>query len=401
MKVDVAIVGGGPAGLLLARLLSRAGVETVVLERRSRDYVLSRIRAGVLEWGSAETLRQAGVGDRMDREGYVHDGAYLAAANTAFRVDFMKACGRSVMVYGQTEVTRDLYDALDRSGAVSIVHEAEDVRPQDIETEKPFVTYRKDGVDHRIDCQFVAGCDGFHGVCRQTIPQDVRKEYERVYPFGWLGVLSRTEPVSDELIYANHERGFALASMRNANLSRYYIQVPVNQKVESWSDDAFWDELRRRLPADSAEALETGPSVEKSIAPLRSFVSEPMRHGRLFLAGDASHIVPPTGAKGLNLAISDVRYLAEGLIQVIKDKDEHGIDIYSARALDRVWRAIHFSWWMTSMMHRFPDQTPFDQQVQEVELKRIRDSEAAQTLMAETYTGLPYDRGLQHLDTQV
>ncbi|WP_094077696.1 4-hydroxybenzoate 3-monooxygenase [Notoacmeibacter marinus] len=401
MNVDVAIIGGGPAGLLLARLLSQAGASVIVLERQSRDYVLSRIRAGVLEWGAVETLRQAGVGERMDREGYVHEGVSLAAANAAFRVDFMKACGQPVMVYGQTEVTRDLYEALDRSDGVVVVQQAEDVQPHDIETERPFVTYRKDGIEHRIDCQFVAGCDGFHGVCRQTIPKAMRTEYERVYPFGWLGVLSRTEPVSDELIYAQHERGFALASMRNANLSRYYIQVPADQKAESWSDNEFWDELRRRLPDEAAETLETGPSVEKSIAPLRSFVSEPMRYGRLFLAGDASHIVPPTGAKGLNLAVSDVRYLAEGLVSALKDDDERGIDIYSARALDRVWRAIHFSWWMTSMMHRFPDQTPFDRRLQEVELRRIRDSPAAQTLMAEIYTGLPYDGNFEHLDRSV
>ena len=396
MKVDVVIIGGGPAGLLLARLLSRAGVEVLVLERRSREYVLSRIRAGVLEWGSVETLRNAGVGERMDREGFVHEGTHLAAANVSFRVDFVEACGRAVMVYGQTEITHDLYDVLDADG-VSIIHDAEDVLPQEIESNSPFVTYRKDGGEHRVDCRYIAGCDGFHGISRKTIPERVRTDYERIYPFGWLGVLSETKPASDELIYANHERGFALASMRNLHLSRYYVQVASDDKVENWSDQRFWDELRRRLPTDVAEAMEIGPTIEKSIAPLRSFVSEPMRHGRLFLAGDASHIVPPTGAKGLNLAVSDVRYLAEGLIQAIKEKDDHGIDIYSSRALDRVWKAIHFSWWMTSMMHCFPDQTPFDQQIQEVELRRIQDSAAARTLMAENYTGLPYDRGLSRL----
>lgn len=396
MKVDVAIIGGGPAGLLLARLLCQAGIGVVVLERKSRDYVLSRIRAGVLEWGSVETLRGAGVGERMDREGFVHEGTHLAAANSSFRVDFVEACGRPVMIYGQTEVTADLYAALDADG-IPVIHEADEVQLHEVQSDRPFVTYRKDGTEHRVDCRYIAGCDGFHGISRQTIPAGVRNEFERVYPFGWLGVLSETKPADHELIYANNERGFALASMRNEHLSRYYIQVPSDEKVEAWSDQRFWDELRRRLPTETAETMETGPSIEKSIAPLRSFVSEPMRYGRLFLAGDASHIVPPTGAKGLNLAIADVRYLAEGFIHAVNENDSHSLDIYSERALDRVWKAIHFSWWMTSMMHRFPDQSPFEQKIQEVELRRIEDSEAARRLMAENYTGLPYDRGLARL----
>ena len=396
MEVDVAIIGGGPAGLLLARLLSLAGVEVTVLERKSRQYVLSRIRAGVLEWGSVETLRGAGVGSRMDQQGFVHEGTYLSAANAAFRVDFMEACGRAVMIYGQTEVTRDLYDALDVAG-VRIIDEAEEVLPQGFEGERPFVTFRKDGQMERLNCRYIAGCDGFHGVCRQAMPAQIRKEFERVYPFGWLGILSETRPANEELIYANHERGFALASMRNERLSRYYIQVSADDHIDNWSDERFWDELRRRLPTATAETMEIGPSIEKSIAPLRSFVSEPLRFGRLFLAGDAAHIVPPTGAKGLNLAIADVRYLADGLIQALIDKEEQGLDLYSACALNRVWKAIHFSWWMTSMMHRFPGQTAFDQRIQEVELRRIQDSPAARTVMAENYTGLPYDRGLSRL----
>ena len=388
MRVQVAIIGGGPAGLLLAKLLTGKGIEVVVLERRTRRYVLSRIRAGVLEAGTVELLRKAGVGARMDREGLPHAGCRLAYANRSFRIDFEKSCGRHVMVYGQTEVTRDLYEALDRDGA-RVIHETLDVLLHDVASQKPFVTYAKDETTHRIDCDFIVGCDGFHGVSRGTIPDGIREEFERVYPFGWLGVLSQTPPADDELIYANHARGFALASMRNESLSRYYVQVPLSDKVENWSDEGFFDELRRRLPNDAAERLVAGPTIEKSIAPLRSFVTEPMRHGRLFLCGDAAHIVPPTGAKGLNLAVSDVHYIFEALTHHYDDADPSGLDAYSATALARVWKAIRFSWWMTTMMHRFPDQSDFDQKIQETELAYIADSDASQTVLAENYTGLP------------
>ncbi len=392
MRTEVAIIGGGPAGLLTSQLLMRAGVATVVIERRSREHVLSRIRAGVLEWGSVETLRRAGVGARMDRHGEVHHGVALGLENRQFRVDFSATIGRAVMVWGQTELTRDLYEAQDALGA-TIVTEAEDVTLHDIDGERPYVTYRQGGAEHRVDCAYIAGCDGFHGVSRRTIPEGARREYERVYPFGWLGVLSETAPAAAELIYANHPRGFALASMRTRRLSRYYIQVPSDARVEDWPDAAFWDEVRRRLPAEVAEvaeAMETGPAIEKSIAPLRSFVAEPMRWGRLFLAGDAAHIVPPTGAKGLNLAIADVHYLSEALIAALRHGDGALLEAYSATALARVWQAVRFSWWMTTLLHRFPTQSDFDQRIQESELDFIARSTAAQSALAEAYTGLPY-----------
>ena len=388
MRTQVCIIGGGPSGLLLSQLLHNAGIDTVVLERQTRAYVLGRIRAGVLEWGSVEMLRKAGVGARMDKEGFVHGGTYLAARNRGFRIAFDELVGKQVMVYGQTEVTRDLYAARDKAGGV-VIHEATGVKPHGLDTDKPYVTFLKDGKVHRVDCDFVAGCDGFHGPCRKEIPADVLREYERVYPFGWLGILSETPPVSHELIYANHERGFALCSMRNANLSRYYVQCPLTDTVDQWSDQAFWDELRRRIPADAAETLVTGPSIEKSIAPLRSFVAEPMRWGRLFLVGDAAHIVPPTGAKGLNLAIGDVHYLHEGLIQYYQGDDE-GVTKYSEHALARVWKSERFSWSLTTMLHRFPDQSAFDQRMQEAELDYLETSAAAQRVMAENYVGLPY-----------
>lgn len=389
MRIQVAIIGAGPSGLLLSQLLNKAGISTVVLERKSRDYVLSRIRAGVLEWGAVELIRAAGAGARMDREGIIHEGCHLASNGRMFRVDFKASCGRQVMVYGQTEVTRDLYEAQDAVGA-TVIHGADDVALHDVATDAPYVAYRKDGQMHRLDCDYIAGCDGFHGVSRQTIPLTVRTEYEKVYPFGWLGVLSRTPPVESELIYASHDRGFALASMRHAMLSRYYIQVPLSDKVEDWSDDAFWAEFRARMPAHVAENLVTGPSIEKSIAPLRSFVTEPMRWGRLFLCGDAAHIVPPTGAKGLNLAASDVFYLSEGIKAYYGSGDARGLNAYSDRALDRIWKAMRFSWSITTMMHRFPEHNAYERRMQDTELAFLESSASAQKVMAENYTGLPY-----------
>ncbi len=389
MRTQVAIVGGGPAGLLLGQLLHNAGVDTVILEKHSRSHVLERIRAGVLEQGTVDLLREAGVGARMDREGFTHNGVYLSCKNNSFRIDFKETVGRSVTVYGQTEVTRDLYDAREAAGARTL-HGVSDVELHDIEREAPYVTFTHDGQGHRLDCDYIAGCDGFHGVSRKSIPANILIEYEKIYPFGWLGVLSETSPASDELIYANSDRGFALASMRNANLSRYYIQVPLGDTVEDWSDTAFWDELRRRLPVATAEAMQTGPSIEKSITPLRSFISEPMRYGRLFICGDAAHIVPPTGAKGLNLAASDVHYLYQALSRFYRHQDVAAIATYSHRALRRVWHSVRFSWTMTNLLHRFPEQTMFDQRIQESELAFLGSSKAAQTAFAENYTGLPF-----------
>ena len=385
----MAIIGGGPSGLLLSQLLERAGIETVIVERRSRDYVLSRIRAGVLESGTVELLRTAGAGERMDREGIIHEGTYLATENRGFRIDFLGLTGSTVMVYGQTELTRDLYQARDAMDA-TILHEADAVEIHDVEHDRPWLTCRHQGKEIRIDCDYVAGCDGFHGVSRQRIDADVRREFERVYPFGWLGLLSPTPPVSDELIYANHERGFALCSMRNPELSRYYVQVTLEDRVENWSDAAFWDELKRRIPEAAADTLVTGESIEKSIAPLRSFVAEPMSWGRLFLCGDAAHIVPPTGAKGLNLAASDVYYLWQALLRHYRDGDDEGLETYSQTALARVWKAERFSWSMTRLLHRFPDQSDFDRRMQRAELEYLESSVAAQTALAENYIGLPY-----------
>ena len=390
MKVQVCIIGGGPSGLLLSQLLHLQGIDTVVLERQSRDYVLGRIRAGVLEQGFARLMREAQCGERMDREGEIHDGFEIAHDGVLDRVDLLKySGGKSVMVYGQTEVTRDLYEARDRLGG-KVVHNAEDVALHDVNSDAPFVTWRSGDETLRVDCDYVVGADGFHGVSRKSIPNGVLREYEKVYPFGWLGVLSRTKPVSGELIYARHERGFALCSMRSQVLSRYYVQVPLSDRVEDWSDDAFWAELKRRLPDEVAARLITGPSIEKSVAPLRSYVAEPMRYGRLFLAGDAAHIVPPTGARGLNTAASDVYYLYEAITARYKTGDETGLDGYSDRALARVWKAQRFSWWMTTLLHKFPDHIPYDQKLQQTDLAYLFSSETALRLLAENYVGLPF-----------
>ncbi|WP_415391711.1 4-hydroxybenzoate 3-monooxygenase [Paracoccus sp. SJTW-4] len=389
MRTQVVIIGGGPSGLLLGQLLHRKGIEAVVLERKTRDYVLGRIRAGVLETGLVRLMEEAGVADRLHREGYVHDGTQIAWDGGMFHIDFKQLTGTPVVVYGQTEVTRDLYDAREAAGAQTIF-QVDDVVIHDADSDRPHVTYTRAGQSHRIDCDFIAGCDGFHGISRQTIPLDVRREYEKTYPFGWLGILSETPPVHDELIYASSDRGFALCSMRNANLSRYYIQCALSDHTSDWTDAAFWDELRRRLPADVAERLVTGPSIEKSIAPLRSFVTEPMRWGRLFLCGDAAHIVPPTGAKGLNTAASDVQYLYHGLVQHYHDGDSEGLDRYSEKALLRVWKAERFSWWFSGLLHRYPDQSPFDLKMQKADIAFLRDNESQQRAFAENYVGLPY-----------
>ena len=390
MKTQVCIIGGGPSGLMLSQLLHLQGIETVVLERQSREYVLSRIRAGVLENGFTELLRKAQCGDRMDKEGEIHDGFFIAHSGKLDRVDLHKhSNGSSVMVYGQTELTRDLYEARDRMNGI-VIHSAEDVLPHDVKSAHPFVTYRKDNAEHRVDCDYVIGADGFHGVSRKSIPADVLKEYEKIYPFGWLGVLSRTKPVSPELIYAKHDRGFALCSLRSQVLSRYYIQVPLSDSVDNWSDDAFWTELKRRLPTEVAEQLITGATIEKSIAPLRSYVAEPMRYGNLFLAGDAAHIVPPTGARGLNTAGSDIFYLYTGLVDFYKNKDARGLEQYSEKALARVWKAQRFSWWMTTMLHTFPDTPDYEQRLKETDLSYLFSSDAALSSLAENYVGLPY-----------
>jgi p-hydroxybenzoate 3-monooxygenase len=389
MRTQVAIIGGGPSGLLLSQLLHRHGIESVVLERQTRDYVLGRIRAGVLEHGMVALLEAAGVADRLHREGLPHDGAVLSYDDDRVRIDFAAHAGRGVVVYGQTEVTRDLYAAREAAGG-RIEFEVEDVGLHDLTTERPFVTYMVDGRSHLLHCDFVAGCDGFHGVSRQAIPEHVRREFQKVWPFGWLGVLSETPPVHHELIYASSERGFALCSMRNPRLSRYYIQCALDDSADGWSDEAFWDELRRRIPAEDAERLVTGRAIEKSIAPLRSFVCEPMRWGRLFLCGDAAHIVPPTGAKGLNSAAADVQYLWTALRQHYEERDAEGIERYSERALARVWKVERFSWWMTGLLHRFPQQTAFDLRMQRAEIAYLRDSPEAQAALAQNYVGLPY-----------
>jgi len=389
MRTQVAIIGSGPSGLLLGQLLTNAGIENVILDRVSKDYILGRVRAGVLEEGMVSMMERAGAADRMHRDGLPHDGFSLAFDGRDHRIDLFGLTGKRVLVYGQTEVTRDLMDQREASGATTI-YSAENVAPHDFDGTNPYVTFEREGVSHRIDCDFIAGCDGYHGISRKSVPEHSLTTFERVYPFGWLGILADVPPVSHELIYANHSRGFALCSMRSASRSRYYIQCGLDEKIEDWSDERFYDELRRRLPAEHAESMVVGPSFEKSIAPLRSFVAEPMRIGRLFLVGDAAHIVPPTGAKGLNLATSDVFYLFEGLQEYFSEKSAAAIDAYSMRALKRVWGAVRFSWSMTTMMHRFPEAGEFDRKIQEAELNYLVGSKAAATALAENYVGMPY-----------
>lgn len=389
MKTQVAIIGGGPAGLLLSQLLHVRGIDSIVLERKTKDYVLSRIRAGVLEKGLVELMEEAGCADRLKAEGLEHDGTMVSYGDEMFRIDFAQHTGTPVIVYGQTELTRDLYEAREAAEG-RIEFNVEDVVINDAKTDNPYVTYSIDGEKRHIDCDYVAGCDGFHGVSRQAIPLDVRREYEKVYPFGWLGVLSETPPVSHELIYANSERGFALCSMRNENLSRYYIQCSLSDSPDDWTDEAFWGELKRRIPKQQANKLVTGPSIEKSIAPLRSFVTEPMQWGRLFLCGDAAHIVPPTGAKGLNTAASDVYYLYHALTDFYRSGKTDGIVSYSENALRRIWKAERFSWWFSSLLHRYPEQSEFDLKMQLADIEFLRENRAAQQSMAENYVGLPY-----------
>ena len=394
MRTQVAIIGAGPSGLLLGQLLHNAGIDNIIIERQSADYVLGRIRAGILEQITVDLLREAGVGERVAREGTVHHSIELVYRNTRHPIDVTGLTGGKVVTaYGQTEVTRDLMDARAAAG-LPTVYGAADVSVSGFDGDRPVVRYRLGDQTHELACDFIAGCDGFHGVCRASVPREAITEYEKVYPFGWLGVLADVPPVSPHaIVYANSERGFALCSMRSLTRSRYYVQCPVDDRLDDWSDDRFWDELRRRLDPDMAGRIVTGPSIEKSIAPLRSFVAEPMRFGRLFLAGDAAHIVPPTGAKGLNLAASDVKYLATGLIEHYRERSDAGIDHYSARALARVWRAERFSWWLTSLMHRFPDTAGFGQKVQDAELEYLVNSEAASRSLAENYVGLPLDFG--------
>lgn len=387
-KIQVAIIGAGPSGLLLSLLLRRNGIDSIALERRSRVYVEGRIRAGLLEQGTVDLLVEAGVGERMQREGLVHDGFEMAFDGRVHRIDLKGLAGRSVTVYGQTEIQRDLDETLLASGG-DVRYEAEDVRIEDVGGTRPHVSFTHNGTPQKIECDFIAGCDGFHGVCRQSVPKEAIRIHERAYPFGWLGILADVPPVSEELIYANHERGFALCSMRSQARSRYYLQCPAHDRAADWSDERFWDELRRRLPEPHAARLVTGPSIEKSIAPLRSFVAEPMRFGRLFLVGDAAHIVPPTGAKGLNLAAADVRVLHQALIEFYRSGSQTGIDAYSASALERVWKATRFSWWFTTLMHKF-DEDPFAQKLQLAELDYLTRSRAASRSVAENYVGLAF-----------
>jgi len=390
MRTQVAIIGAGPAGLTLGCLLHRAGIDSVILERKSADYVLSRIRAGVLEQGSADLLDRLGVGRRMHAEGLVHHGINLCFDGDTHYINFTERVGRQVMVYGQTEVTHDLMNHREAAGLTTI-YEADEVALHDIDTARPRVTWRKDGVAQELSCDFIAGCDGFHGVSRASIPERALTVFDRHYPFGWLGIMVDRPPVAEELIYAHHERGFALCSMRSPTRSRYYVQVPEGERVEDWPDERFWQELRTRINPEAAARLQTGPSIEKSIAPLRSFVAEPLRFGALFLAGDAAHIVPPTGAKGLNLAISDVAMLGQALAEFYGEKSNAGLDHYSQKALARIWKAERFSWWMTSLLHTFPETGAFGRRIQRAEFDYLRSSLVAQASLAENYTGLSLD----------
>ena len=389
MNTRVVIIGGGPSGLLLSKLLLSEGIDNIVLEKQSKQHVIGRVRAGVLENGTIEMLRLAGVSERLDKEGFMHDGVFLSFKNHGFRIDLKKLTNKNVTVYGQTEVTKDLYDAIEKSNGI-IFNNAKEVIPNEINSKNPFVTFKYNGLEKKISCNFVVGCDGYHGISRKIIPKEVITTYERVYPFGWLGILSETPPVSEELIYANHGNGFALASMRNKNLSRYYIQTNLKDDIENWTDKKFWEELKKRLPSDAADRIITGPSIEKSIAPLRSFVCEPMHWKNLYLVGDAAHIVPPTGAKGLNLAVSDVFYLYNAMKEFYLSGNKDSLNTYSQKALSRVWKATRFSWWMTTTFHKFPEQSSFDQHIQDSELEYLENSIASQTVLAENYVGLPF-----------
>ncbi|MBN8486907.1 MAG: 4-hydroxybenzoate 3-monooxygenase [Burkholderiales bacterium] len=392
-RVQVAIIGAGPSGLLLGQLLHKAGIEAIILERQTGDYVLGRIRAGILEQVTIDLVDEAGVGARMHREGLVHDGFDMLFDGQRHRVDLAGLTGgQHVMVYGQTELTRDLMEARAAAGLIT-VYEAHEVAVHDFDTANPRVSYTKDGVAHEVHCDFIAGCDGFHGVCRASVPRSAITEYEKVYPFGWLGLLSDTPPVHHELIYIAAPRGFSLCSQRSTTRSRYYLQVPLTDRIEEWTDEAFWQELRLRLDEEGRDKLVTGPSIEKSIAPLRSFVTEPLRFGRMFLAGDAGHIVPPTGAKGLNLAATDVKYLSSAITEFYAERSEAGIDAYSQRCLRRIWRAERFSWWFTQLMHRFPDEDPIEARLKSAELDYLMHSANGLRTIAENYVGLPLDFG--------
>ncbi|APR05828.1 4-hydroxybenzoate 3-monooxygenase [Thauera chlorobenzoica] len=391
MQTQVGIIGGGPSGLCLARLLSLAGIRSIILERQTREYVEARIRAGILEQGMADLMRRAKVGERMDKEGLLHDGIVLTFDGREERIDMAALTGgKQVMVYGQTELTKDLYDAVLADDNITVIFETRDVHPTGFLDGRPQLDFVKDGQQTRITCDYIAGCDGYHGASRAAVPRTMITEYERIYPFGWLGLLSETPPVHEELIYANHKRGFALCSMRSHTRSRYYLQVGLDEKIEDWSDERFWDELKKRLPEHIAANLVTGPSIEKSIAPLRSFVAEPMRFGNLFLVGDAAHIVPPTGAKGLNLAASDMYYLSTALIAHYNEGRDDLLDRYSETALRRVWAAVRFSWWFTSIMHKF-NEDPIEHKIQLAELDYLMSSTAGKTTIAENYVGLPFD----------
>jgi p-hydroxybenzoate 3-monooxygenase len=391
MQTQVGIIGGGPSGLCLARLLSLAGIKSVILERQDRAYVEARIRAGILEQGMMDLMRKAGVGARMDREGLLHDGIVLTVDERVDRLDLAGPTGgKRVMVYGQTELTRDLYDAVLNDANITVVFHARDVHPTGFFEGQPVLEFVTGGTQTKLACDWIAGCDGYHGASRAAVPRSMITEYEKIYPFGWLGLLSDTPPVHEELIYSNHKRGFALCSMRSPTRSRYYVQVGLDEKVEDWSDDRFWDEIRRRLPAQFAEVMVTGPSIEKSIAPLRSFVAEPLRYGKLFLVGDAGHIVPPTGAKGLNLAASDMYYLSTALIAFYKDGRNDLLDRYSEVALRRIWAAVRFSWWFTSISHKF-NNDPIERRIQQAEIDYLMGSVAGRTTIAENYVGLPYE----------